>query len=262
MANLIENAKQQIDALLTAACAAAAAEGLFPADAALRGTVEIPKDQRNGDYAANHAMAAAKALRMPPRRIAEILVDHLDLADSYFASAEIAGPGFINFTLSENWFAAVLAAMLVTVLAAVLVAMLAAMLAAVLVTALFALPATLVIAALLAFLALFGLALLEVLSFFALAFLEVLALFVLAPGKILAAFLVARFLVFLVGILAEADVLVAAALFFVRAPAHIVPRAVLRECGIGVNREKRRTHDCRAQHGGENTTVPFLCYFH
>ncbi len=110
MANLIENAKQQIDALLTAACAAAAAEGLFPADAALRGTVEIPKDQRNGDYAANHAMAAAKALRMPPRRIAEILVDHLDLADSYFASAEIAGPGFINFTLSENWFAAVLAA--------------------------------------------------------------------------------------------------------------------------------------------------------
>ena len=110
MANLIENAKQQIDTLLTAACAKAAAEGLFPADAVLRGTVEIPKEARNGDYAANHAMAGAKALRMPPRKIAEILTEHMDLTDSYFASAAVAGPGFINFTLSEKWYAAVLGA--------------------------------------------------------------------------------------------------------------------------------------------------------
>lgn len=137
--------------------------------------------------------------------------------------------------------------------------MLFAMLAAVLVTVLFAMPATLVIAALLAFLALLGLALLEVFSFFALAFLKVFAFFVLTPGKILAAFLVARFPVFLIGILAEADVLVAAAFLFIHAAAHIVPWAVLRECGISVNREKRRAYDCRAQHGGENTAVPFLC---
>ena len=110
MANLIENAKKEIDALLGAACAKAAAAGLFPEGAALRGTVEIPKDTRNGDYAANHAMAGAKALRMPPRKIAEILVDNLDLTDSYFASAEIAGPGFLNFRVSGKWYAAVLAA--------------------------------------------------------------------------------------------------------------------------------------------------------
>ena len=90
MANLIEDAKKEIDTLLSAACAKAAAAGLFPADAALRGTVEIPKDARNGDYAANHAMAGARALHMPPRKIAEILADNLDLTDSYFASAEIA----------------------------------------------------------------------------------------------------------------------------------------------------------------------------
>ena len=110
MANLIESAKKQIDALLNDACRRAAEEGVFPADAALRGTVEIPKDIRNGDYAANHAMAGAKALHMAPRQIAEILTQHLDLTDSYFSSVEIAGPGFLNFRVSERWYAAVLAA--------------------------------------------------------------------------------------------------------------------------------------------------------
>jgi len=110
MANLIENAKNQIDALLSQACARAAEEGLFPAGAALSGSVEIPKEARNGDYAANHAMTGARALRMAPRRIAEILVEKLDLTDSYFASVEIAGPGFLNFRLAKSWYAAVLSA--------------------------------------------------------------------------------------------------------------------------------------------------------
>jgi arginyl-tRNA synthetase len=55
-------------------------------------------------------MAGARTLHMPPRRIAEILAERLELEDSYFASAEIAGPGFINFRLSGKWYAAVLAA--------------------------------------------------------------------------------------------------------------------------------------------------------
>ncbi len=70
----------------------------------------IPKEARNGDYAANHAMTGARALRMAPRRIAEILVEKLDLTDSYFASVEIAGPGFLNFRLAKSWYAAVLSA--------------------------------------------------------------------------------------------------------------------------------------------------------
>ena len=110
MANLIENARRQINELLNDACRRAAAAGLFPEGAELHGSVEIPKDARNGDYAANHAMAGAKALRMPPRKIAEILTENLSLEDSYFASAEIAGPGFLNFRVSEKWYAAVLVA--------------------------------------------------------------------------------------------------------------------------------------------------------
>ena len=110
MANLIEEAKTRIDALLRDACRRAAAEGLFPEGAELRGTVEIPKDARNGDYAANHAMAGAKAMKMPPRKIAEILTEHLELEGSWFDSAEIAGPGFLNFRVSDKWYADVLAA--------------------------------------------------------------------------------------------------------------------------------------------------------
>ena len=92
MANLMEKAREQIDALLADACAKAAAEGLFPADTALKGSVEVPKEARNGDYAANHAMAGAKALRMPPRRIAEILTDRLALEDSYLSSSPPTPP--------------------------------------------------------------------------------------------------------------------------------------------------------------------------
>ena len=110
MSNMIESAKQNIDALLQAAYEKAAAKGELPQGAALTGTVEIPKDTANGDYAANHAMAGARALHMAPRRIAEALCANLDLDGSWFASVEVAGPGFINFRLADGWYAAVLRA--------------------------------------------------------------------------------------------------------------------------------------------------------
>ena len=106
--NLIENAKLQIHALIAAAYDAAAAAGALSEGAELKGIVEIPKDTANGDYAANHAMAAAKALRSAPRKIAEALVAHMDLSESYFESVEIAGPGFMNFRLGRKWFGDVL----------------------------------------------------------------------------------------------------------------------------------------------------------
>ena len=109
MANLIEKAKQQADELLQAALREAQQAGELPGGS-LAGTVEIPKDTRNGDYAANHAMVGAKSLHMAPRKIAEILAAHLRLEGSYFSSAEIAGPGFLNFRLSPRWYAEVLAA--------------------------------------------------------------------------------------------------------------------------------------------------------
>ncbi len=108
MANLIEEAKLSIDGLLETAYKKAVIEGALSDGGFSQGKVEIPKDTSNGDYAANHAMAGAKALSMPPRKVAEILVSSMDLSGSYFEKVEIAGPGFLNFRLSDNWYGKVL----------------------------------------------------------------------------------------------------------------------------------------------------------
>ena len=110
MPNMIQNAKDSISQILNVAYQKAADKGELPAGAALSGTVEIPKDSANGDFAANHAMAGAKALHMAPRKIAEALIAHADLTDTWFASVEVAGPGFINFRLADKWYADVLKA--------------------------------------------------------------------------------------------------------------------------------------------------------
>ncbi len=110
MTNLIQQAKDQVLALTGAAYAAAAAAGALPADVEVRAGVEIPKDTANGDYTTTFALAAAKAMKKNPREIAQTLLDNLDLSGSYFASAEIAGPGFLNFRLAPAWYAALLAA--------------------------------------------------------------------------------------------------------------------------------------------------------
>ena len=110
MANLIQKAKDSINDIIFAACAKAAEAGQLPEGAALSGSVEIPKDTANGDYAANHAMTGARALRMAPRRIAEILIANMELEGTWFSSVEAAGPGFINFRLSDGWYGDVLKA--------------------------------------------------------------------------------------------------------------------------------------------------------
>ena len=110
MSNMIHAAKQQVAALTQAAYEKAAAAGILPAGAQVNATIEIPKDTAHGDYASSFAMAGAKALHMAPRAIARIIVDHLELEGSYFDKVEIAGPGFLNFTLGAKWYGDVLAA--------------------------------------------------------------------------------------------------------------------------------------------------------
>ena len=109
MSNMIQAAREQVAALTQAAYEKAAAAGALPAGAEVKATIEIPKDAAHGDYASSYAMAGAKALRMAPRAIAQTIVDHLDLEGSYFQKVEIAGPGFLNFTLGPKWYKEVLA---------------------------------------------------------------------------------------------------------------------------------------------------------
>ena len=110
MTNIIQAAKNQVAALTQAAYERAAAAGALPAGAEVKATIEIPKDTAHGDYASSFAMAGAKALHMAPRAIAQAIVDHLELEGSYFNKVEIAGPGFLNFTLGPKWYGDVLSA--------------------------------------------------------------------------------------------------------------------------------------------------------
>jgi arginyl-tRNA synthetase len=61
----------------------------------------VPPQKEFGDFATNFAMQAAKALHCSPRVLAQALVDNL--AAPYVEKAEIAGPGFINFYLKQDW---------------------------------------------------------------------------------------------------------------------------------------------------------------
>src|ERR671912_2458901 len=62
--------------------------------------VERPNDPAHGDFATNVALAHARVLRRNPREVAENLVGALDAP--FVRAAEVAGPGFINFRLSEE----------------------------------------------------------------------------------------------------------------------------------------------------------------
>ena len=110
MIHMIQNAKDQAARLTLAAYAAAAAAGELPQAEITTVPVEIPKDTANGDFTSTFAMACARQLKLPPRKIAEALLSHLALDGSYFTSAEIAGPGFLNFRLGKTWYHDVMSA--------------------------------------------------------------------------------------------------------------------------------------------------------
>ena len=106
--NMIQKAKEQVTELVNAAYLKAAEAGELPEGLTLNGSVEIPKDTANGDYAANFAMASAKLMRMPPRKVAEALVSHMELEGTWFEDVSIAGPGFMNFRMGSKWYGDVL----------------------------------------------------------------------------------------------------------------------------------------------------------
>src|SRR5437762_13881424 len=67
--------------------------------------VKATQDGRHGDYQANCAMSLGKVLAKPPRDVAELIVQRLNVGDMLEAP-EIAGPGFINLRLRPDWLTA------------------------------------------------------------------------------------------------------------------------------------------------------------
>jgi arginyl-tRNA synthetase len=65
--------------------------------------LEVPKDKSKGDYSTNVAMRYAKVARKAPRMIAEEIINQLNKEKLNLSSIEIAGPGFINFFIDQNF---------------------------------------------------------------------------------------------------------------------------------------------------------------
>jgi arginyl-tRNA synthetase len=64
-------------------------------------TIERPRNPEHGDYATNVAMQVAKKVGLAPREFAQALADEITKDDGV-ASAEVAGPGFLNFRLAAD----------------------------------------------------------------------------------------------------------------------------------------------------------------
>ena len=65
--------------------------------------VEEPREKAHGDFAVNAAMLLAKALKKNPREIATNIVENIDKDSIGAINVELAGPGFINFTLDKSY---------------------------------------------------------------------------------------------------------------------------------------------------------------
>jgi arginyl-tRNA synthetase len=72
--------------------------------------LERPRNPEHGDLASNVALMLSKPLRRPPRQIAEELVGRMRLGAGGISTAEVAGPGFINFRLASGYLSTGLSA--------------------------------------------------------------------------------------------------------------------------------------------------------
>lgn len=81
--------------------------GTFDADLQANIQVENTRDKQHGDLASNVALTLAKAARRNPREIAQLICDNLPTA-AEVTKTDIAGPGFINFFISQDATAAVI----------------------------------------------------------------------------------------------------------------------------------------------------------
>jgi len=109
MSVLVNEAKKQIEDMLITAAKTAMEKGELCQTELASFKVEVPADRKNGDYAVNAAMVWARGFKAAPRAIAEKLMANIDFSGTFIEKYEIAGPGFINFFLSDKYYADIVA---------------------------------------------------------------------------------------------------------------------------------------------------------
>ena len=96
--------KQLLEHLISQALISAHENGALSSPAFPPIVIEVPKILSHGDYSSNIAMVSAATQKMPPRKIAETIVQYISDTDRLIDRMDIAGPGFINFYLRpQSW---------------------------------------------------------------------------------------------------------------------------------------------------------------
>ena len=104
MSLLVKETQKELREKILDALGRAIANGELPAEPLPAFNIEKPANSANGDFSSNIALASAKAFKKAPRMIAQSIAENIDLEDTLFEKVEIAGPGFLNFYLSQRYY--------------------------------------------------------------------------------------------------------------------------------------------------------------
>lgn len=108
MSKLVKQTENELKIIIENAVNKAMASGDLPQAEIPQFNIEKPANKDNGDYSTNVAMAGARAFKKAPKMIAEAIEKYLELGSTVFEKVEIAGPGFMNFFLSQKFYSDVL----------------------------------------------------------------------------------------------------------------------------------------------------------
>lgn len=108
MSKMVKEVENKLYEAIESAVNSAIENGDLPQADIPKFIIEKPADKKNGDFSSNIAMAGARAFHKAPRMIAEAIVKNFSLDGGYIDRCEIAGPGFINFYLSDKYYSDVL----------------------------------------------------------------------------------------------------------------------------------------------------------
>lgn len=108
MSKMVKEVENKLYEAIESAVKSAIESGDLPQADIPKFIIEKPADKKNGDFSSNIAMAGARAFHGAPRMIAEAIVKNFSLDGGYIDRCEIAGPGFINFYLSDKYYSDVL----------------------------------------------------------------------------------------------------------------------------------------------------------
>lgn len=108
MSVIVSDVKKQLFDTVNKAVSELVKSGELPDGEMREYKTEVPADRKNGDFSANVAMVNSKVWSMPPRKSAELIAEKLDLDGTYFEKVTVAGPGFMNFYLSDRYYSDIL----------------------------------------------------------------------------------------------------------------------------------------------------------